>query len=190
MLMDSVICVLSKHFIDFKNFVSYLRSHSNWLKPTRKPVQIAAFLYNMYKKVEGGYLLVEAPTRVLVTTNKPDYRVGRKAKQRIIYTRHTVLHECLSRTEADLRLKLKNWGHNTEVNSEFLNKWLSVDQKNYKEKENFFYIEPEKWRHLIFVKGNSIKELQENLLKKGDILPSSIYVFFKNMGQFFKFLFK
>jgi hypothetical protein len=179
-----------EYFIDFKDFVTYLRSHESWLSPSKKPVQIAAFLYNMYKKVEGGYLLVEEPTRVLVTTNKPDYRVGRKAKQRIIYTRYAVLHECLSRTEADLRLKLKNWGHNTEVNSEFLDKWLSVNETNYKEKENFFYIEPEKWRHLIFIKGNTIDELKRNLLQSGEVLPSKTFVLFKNFGQFFKFLFK
>ncbi|MEY8847714.1 hypothetical protein AB9K26_02805 [Psychroserpens sp. XS_ASV72] len=179
-----------EYFIDFKAFVEELKQKENYLKPTKKPIQIAAFLYNMYKKVDNGYLLVEEPTRVLVTTNKPDYKVGRKAKQQIEYTRHIVLHECLSRTEEELEQKLKNWGHNTQVNDSFMTKWKTVNSKNYKSMQDFFYIEPEKWKNLIYIEGNTIHELKGNLLKRKDILPSKSFVFGKNFGQWFKYLFK
>ncbi|WP_299228827.1 hypothetical protein [uncultured Psychroserpens sp.] len=179
-----------EYFVDFKSFVKDLKDREELLEPNKKPIQIAAFLYNMYKKIDNGYLLVEEPTRVLVTTNQPDYRVGRKAKQQIIYTRHVVLHECLSRTEAELEQKLENWGHNTQVNDSFMTKWKSVNSENYKSMQNFFYIEPEKWKNLIFIKGQNIAELKTNLLKRKDILPSKFFVFGKNFGQWFKFLFK
>jgi hypothetical protein len=179
-----------EYFVDFKSFSDYLREQDYLLQPKAKPVQIAVFLYNMFKKVDDGYLLVEAPTRVIVTTNQPNYRVGRKAKQQIIYKRHLVLHECLSRTEEELKLKLKNWGHNTQVNNEFLNKWKTVNSKNYTSMEDFFYIEPEKWKRLIFIEGKNISELKHNLLKRKDVLPSELFVFGKNIAQYFKFLLK
>lgn len=179
-----------EYFVDFKAFTDYLRDQERLLTSNSKPVQIAAFLYNMFKKVDDGYLLVEEPTRVLVTTNQPNYRVGRKAKQQIIYTRHVVLHECLSRTEEELELKLKNWGHDTQVNHEFLNKWKTVNSKNYQTMQDFFYIEPEKWKKLIFIEGKNITELKENLMQRNDVLPTKLFVLGKNFGQWFKFLFK
>ncbi|WP_338733087.1 hypothetical protein [Mangrovimonas cancribranchiae] len=178
-----------EYFIDFKEFVAYLKQ-SNHLLNSKKPIQIAAFLYNMFKKLDDGYLLVKEPTRVLVTTNTPNYKTGRKAKQQIVYKRHMVLHECLSRTEEELIQKLENWGHNKQVNNTFLDKWKTTDKSNYKNRRDFFYIEPEKWKELIYVKGNNIKELQENLLQDNQVLPSKFYVWKKNFGQWFKFLFK
>lgn len=178
-----------EYFIDFKEFVAYLKQSSHLLN-SKKPIQIATFLYNMYKKLDDGYLLVKEPTRVLVTTNAPNYKTGRKAKQQIVYKRHMVLHECLSRTEQELEQKLENWGHNKQVNSTFLEKWKTTNKSNYKDRRDFFYIEPEKWKELIYVKGTNIKELQENLLKDKQVLPSTCYVLKKNFGQWFKFLFK
>lgn len=178
-----------EYFIDFKCFVKDLRKNSHLLD-SKKPIQIAAFLYNMYKKLDDGYLLVKEPTRVLVTTNAPNYRTGRKAKQQIVYKPYMVLHECLSRTEEELVQKLENWGHNKQVNSTFLEKWKTTTKANYKERRDFFYIEPEKWKELIYVNGTNIKELQENLINNKKVLPSKLYIFGKNLAQYFKFLFK
>jgi hypothetical protein len=55
--------------------------------------------------------------------------------------------------------------------------------------ENFFYLEPEKWKKLGFVKGTTIKEVEENL-DMSKVVPSDFYILKKNFGQWFKFLFR
>ncbi len=177
-----------EYFINFNEFTKYLLTQNKLLN-SKKGIQIAVFLYNIYKKVDEGFLVVSKPTRVLVTTNKPEFKVGRKCKQQIIYKPFVVLHECLSRTEEELKQKLDNWGHDTQVNSGFMEKWKSVNASNYKQMQDFFYIEPEKWKSLELIKAKNIEGLSETLNYE-EILPSKSYIFGKNFGQWFKFLFK
>jgi hypothetical protein len=43
-------------------------------------------------------------------------------------------------------------GYNIDVDlGDFIKKWDSVNKSNYKEKENFFFLEPEKWKSLGFI---------------------------------------
>ncbi|SHG64611.1 hypothetical protein SAMN05443549_105216 [Flavobacterium fluvii] len=180
-----------EYFLDFKSFVAFLRSKNHFLKnPEKTPVQISPFLINLYKRLDEGLLFVEKSSKQLLATNFPSYKVGRQTRQRIIYFRGLILHECLSRTREELEFKLDNWGHNVDINKkQFLEKWETVNQDNYKSMENFFYLEPEKWKKLAFVKGTTIKEVEENLdLSKA--VPSDFYILKKNFGQWFKFLFR
>lgn len=180
-----------EYFLDFKEFVSFLRSKNHYLdNPEKQQVQISPYLINMYKWVENGVLYVEKPTKIMVATNFPSYRVGRQTRKRIIYCKGAVLHECLSRTKEELEMKFSNWGHDTDINkNEFLQKWEAVNESNYKEMRNFFYMEPEKWKKLAFVKGTTFKEIEENLDLQ-EVLPTSSYIAKKNFGQWFKYLFK
>ncbi|KLT70024.1 hypothetical protein [Flavobacterium sp. ABG] len=180
-----------EYFLDFKEFVSFLRSKNHYLdNPKKQQVQISPFLINMYKWVENGVLYVEKPTKIMVATNYPSYRVGRQTRKRIIYYKGAVLHECLSRTKEELQMKFNNWGHDTDINkNEFLEKWEAVNESNYKEMRNFFYMEPEKWKKLAFVKGTTFKEIEQNL-DFLNVLPTFSYISKKNFGQWFKHLFK
>ncbi|MFH6946275.1 hypothetical protein [Flavobacterium sp. FlaQc-50] len=180
-----------EYFLDFKEFVSFLRSKNHYLdNPEKQQVQISPFLINMYKWVENGVLYVEKPTKIMVATNYPSYRVGRQTRKRIIYYKGAVLHECLSRTKEELQMKFNNWGHDTDINkNEFLEKWEAVNESNYKEMRNFFYMEPEKWKKLAFVKGTTFKEIEQNL-DFLNVLPTFSYISKKNFGQWFKHLFK
>jgi hypothetical protein len=179
-----------EYFLNFKEFVQFLKNNNKYIKPTyKKEVQISAYLVNIYKIVEDGFLYVDEPTRCLTATNKPNYKVGRNTRKRIIYTNNLILHETLSRSEKELEMKLKNWGHKNELNSQFLVKWKSASKENYKELKDVFYIEPQKWRSLNYVKGKNIDEVSKNFNSKS-FLPSSFYIWKKNFGQWFKFIFK
>ena len=70
-----------------------------------------------------------------------------------------------------------------------MQKWRDANKTNYKEIQNVFYIEPEKWKKLEFVSGKTIAEVSENMRTKS-FLPSNFYIWKKNFGQWFKFLFK
>ncbi|MBP1224925.1 hypothetical protein [Flavobacterium sp. 1355] len=180
-----------EYFLDFKEFVDYLKSKNHYLdNPEKNQVQISPFLINMYKWVDDGVLYVEKPTKIMVATNFPSYKVGRQTRKRIIYYKGAVLHECISRTKEELEMKFNNWGHDTDINkNEFLNKWETVNESNYKMMRNFFYMEPEKWKKLAFVKGKTFREIEENL-NFLQVLPTFFYIAKKNFGQWFKHLFK
>lgn len=180
-----------EYFLDFKKFVKELRTYDYYLdNPEKDQIQIAAFLINMYKYTDDGLLFVKKPTRVLAATNYPSYIVARHTRQRIIYTPNILWHETLARDEKEIEFKLKNWGHNVDVDIEkFMDKWKSVNKSNYKTMEGFFYMNPKKWRKLEFVDGKSIKEVSDNLDAK-KFLPSYAYIKFKNFEQWVKFLFR
>lgn len=178
-----------EYFLDFKKFVKDLRKHDNFLDdPENNRIQVAAFLINMFKYTDGGLLYVDKATRGLMATNYPDYKVARNTRQRIIYTRNLLWHETLSRTAEEIEYKFKNWGHNEEVNSDsFMQKWKSVNKDNYKSMRDFFYMEPEKWKKLAFVKGTTYSEIKNNI-DICKVAPSNLYIWSKNIGQWFKHL--
>jgi hypothetical protein len=179
-----------EYFINFKEFTKFLKKNNNYIKPSyKKEIQISAYLVNIYKFVEDGFLYVNEPTRCLTATNRPNYKVGRNTRKRIIYTSNLILHETLSRSEEELEMKLKNWGHKNELNSQFLVKWKSASKENYMDLKDVFYIEPEKWKSLNYVLGKNINEVSKNFSSKS-FLPSPFYIWKKNFGQWFKFLFK
>jgi hypothetical protein len=181
-----------EYFLDFKKFVKFLKSKNHLLNnPEKTPVQISPFLINLYKRVEGGFLYVDQATKIMVATNYPDYKLGRNTRKQIIYYDSLILHECLSRTKEELMMKFNNWGHDVDVNADsFIKKWELVNENNYKTMSDFFYLEPHKWKSLEFVRGSTFSEIFENFEKRNNFRPSKFYIWKKNLGQWFKHLFK
>jgi len=180
-----------EYFLDFKKFVADLKKYDAFLdNPEKDRIQIACYLINMYKYTDNGVLYVNKVTRGLMATNYPDYKIARHTRQRVIYTPNVLWHESLSRDEKAIEFKLRNWGHNVDVNvEEFMNKWKSVNKQNYQSMRNFFYMNPKKWKKLEFVEGSTIDEISKNFDGK-KMIPSSLYMFRKNFNQWFKFLFR
>ena len=181
-----------EYFLNFDNFIKDLRKYDHYLdNPEKNNIQISAYSINLYKYVDNGVLMVKEPTKALIATNFPNYRVARVTRKRIIYTQNILLHESIARDEDELLFKLDNWGHNIDIQNKeaFIDKWRTTNKSNYKEREDFFYIEPEKWKHLEFSEGQTIEEIQQKIDLKS-IMPSKFYIAKKNFGQWFKFLFK
>lgn len=178
-------------FIDFEKFIKELRRRDKYLEnPKKTPIQIAGFLVHLYKYTENGVLYVNAPHKFMLATNYPNYKSARQTKQRVIYTNTILLHETLCRTEDELRFKIENWGHNIDVNETFLEKWISVNEDNYKQYENFYYIEPERWKKLGYLKLQDNKGLVQMVENDRDFNISKTYLFFKNFGQWVNCFFK
>lgn len=178
-------------FVDFGKFTEELKLRNNYLDdPKNNPIQIAGYLINLYKFTPDGMIYVSKARNQKFATNYPGYVTGRNTKKRVIYVPQLVIHQCLSRTEEEIRKKFANWGHSHQVNAEeFLRKWRKVDQTNYDKFENLFYLEPEKWKKLSYVKGKSMQEIMHNL-DYDKLMPSQTHILSKNFGQWFKFLFK
>ncbi len=181
-----------EYFIDFKSFVEKLRKRNHFLKnPEKNKIQISPFKINFYKKVPGGMLYVSKPDKFMAATNFPNYKVGRVTRERIIYIDDLVMHEAISRTKEELETKLDNWGHNTDIDKKaYLEKWEAVNENNYTEYQDFFYLKPEGWKTLSFMPGDTIEELRENFYtQRKEIAPSPSFLASKNFGQWFKFKF-
>ena len=180
-----------EYFVDFKKFVSDLRQYDSYLiHPEKNPIQICAFWVMLYKYTHDGILYVDKPLKAIFATNYPNYKSGRRIKERQIYTDNIVLHESLSRTEEDLRFKLDNWGHNVDVDKGFLDKWLAVDGNNYKEYKDFYYLQPKRWKKLGFFPTKSIPEIKEIIEKEKRLSVSKWSIYSKNFGQWLKYLVK
>lgn len=181
-----------EYFYDFKKFVTYLKSKNKFLKnPEKQIIQICCFKINLYKYVDGGVLYVDKLDKFMVATNYPNYKIGRHGKCRSIYTDSVALHDCLSRSREELVQKLDNWGHNEDINKqEFLDKWDAVNISNYKQMRGFFYLNPMHWKTIEFMFGNSLNDLLVNFKSSNTIKISLFFIIRKNLGQWFKFLFK
>jgi len=181
-----------EYFYDFRKFVSFLKTKNHLLiNPENKIVQICGFKINLYKYVDEGVLYVDKLDKFMIATNYPNYKIGRHAKCRSIYTDSVALHDCLSRSREDLVQKIENWGHNDEINkNEFMNKWDLVSISNYKQIRGFFYLDPMHWKTLEFMKGNSLQELLSNFKLTNKINIGKFFLIRKNFGQWFKFLMK
>lgn len=180
-----------EYFVNFKKFTEELRLRNKYLNnPENNQIQIAGYYVNLYKYTDDGILYVSKSRDQKFATNYPGYVTGRNTKQQVIYIPILVIHECLSRSEEEIRTKFTNWGHAHQINlEEFLDKWRKINKSNYKEFENLFYLEPEKWKKLEYVEGRSIPEITHNLNHR-ELMPSKFYLIKKNFGQWFKFLFK
>lgn len=181
-----------EYFLDFPKFVKTLRKYDRFLKnPERNPVQISGFYINMFKFIDDGLLYVNHLNKVLLATNYPSYLYARQTKKRIIYTDNLVMHECVARSERDLMTKFTNWGHALDFDiAEYVKKWKSVNKYNYKEMENFFYLDPNGWKSLDYIESKDLEELKALLNQKLELHPTPWYLFRKNLGQYFKHLFK
>lgn len=180
-----------EYFVDFKKFAEELRLRNEYLNnPGENQIQIAGYYINLYKYTDAGILYVSKPRNQKFATNYPSYVTGRNTNKQVIYIPVIVIHECLSRSEEEIRTKFTNWGHSHQVDIDgFLEKWRKIDHSNYDQFENFFYLEPEKWKKLDYVKGKTFTEISENL-NYAALMPSKKHIMSKNFGQWFKFLFK
>ncbi len=183
-----------EYFINFNKFVGFLNARNHLLEaPEKHRVQIYPFHVTLYKQTENGYLYVNNATKTVAATNYPDYRVGRKTHGKVIYTNSLVLHESCSRNREDLIVKLSNWGHNADIDLDaFMKKWDLLNEQNYKTMSGFFYLESSVWEDLDFIEGRNIQEVFKNFRnqKEKGMYKSKFFIFKKNLGQFFKFVFK
>jgi len=180
-----------EYFIDFEKFVSNLRKYDSYLdEPEKNKIQFFAFWIIIYKHTKNGILYVDKPMKAAFATNYPNYKVARRTKERVIYLDSIVLHESVARTESELRFKLQNWSHNIDVNKNFIDKWIAVDETNYTKMTDFYYIKPSRWKTLNYFPTRKLDEISKIVASSNNLKISKTYLFFKNLGQWFKFLFK
>ncbi|MCW2119234.1 hypothetical protein [Flavobacterium sp. 7A] len=176
-----------EYFVNFNRFVYRIHKYDHYLdNPESNKIQIAAFWIIIYKYTENGILYVDKPMKAIFATNYPNYKCARRTDERVIYLDNIVLHESLSRSKEELAQKISNWGHNDEVNEGFMRKWIAVNEKNYKEFSDFYYIKANRWRKLNYFPTRNISEIRKFLKQNKTMKLGRNYLRLKNFGQWFK----
>ena len=71
-----------------------------------------------------------------------------------------------------------------------MEKWLAVNENNYSEFKNFYYIEPDRWKKLGYLNSKDFNEIMHIAENDKNFNISKIFLFFKNFGQWFKHFIK
>lgn len=138
-----------EYFLNFKEFVDNLKG----LKDC-SPTIIYAEWVIIFKQDTTGIYYVNPSELFPVATNYPFYIYARKISQEAIKLKMNVkvIHQSWGRNEAELKFKLKNWGHADDIDWEsYLYFWRSVNKDNYKEVKNFHPLSPSLWSDLKYV---------------------------------------
>lgn len=180
-----------EYFINFKDFLFFLKKQiSKSIKNKREKIQIACFLFILFKNDNDGFFYVSNPLeRVLVATNYIDYKNGRMNNAQILYSPFIILHQSWARKKQDLIYKINNWGHTDEFNkTQYIKFWESINQNNYFKINNFHPTEPKKWKKLNYIKAKNIEEIKDKIKKTNILSISKFHIFKKNLGQCIKHL--
>ncbi|MBT3588957.1 MAG: hypothetical protein HN507_09935 [Flavobacteriaceae bacterium] len=173
--------------LDFKEMVTFLNKHEKKLSGTKK-YQVCAYLNDVYKETENGFLFVKEVSPFYMGTNQPNFVRARKNKnQQKWYIPFAVIHLTWGRSAEELKFKLENWGHNIDFDTKkYFDFWNSINEINYKDHKCFHPFNSKSWKELHFIEGkniidiiktNNITELIPNTKRK-----------LKNLAQTFKHL--
>lgn len=175
-----------EYFYNFGEFAQMLRSRNDLLlQPEKQKIDIGAFLVTIYRQVENGYLFIDDCVETLVmATNYPEYIAARRSKHKVIYTHHYVFHQSWARDEEEIRFKVDNWGHTTDLDvNKFYHSWQSLNAENYKTVKNFHPIKPGRWKSLSFIEGRNIQEFITNFIAERSAYISPMMLWYKNIAQ-------
>lgn len=168
---------VDEYFVDFGKFIAQLRRFEKMLKPNEY-VTVFANWITLFKQINEGYLYTifnKGYELCHIATNNPDYEYGRACKnQKALLADNFILHDSWARDEKQLYLKLKNWSHSNDFDSEkFFAFWQSITLKNYQTFTNFHPLNSSLWKRMELLKGKTISEIlnDANLQLESKIKP-------------------
>jgi hypothetical protein len=149
-----------EYFVDFKAFVDVLRKINPNPSSEEKPMNVCCPFYVIYKKVQGGFLMVDygdtLPEMIPMATTRPQYERARQNSFYNYYATTPVLHQSWARDEQELWFKINNWGHSSEElemqqkRVSYFNLWKSMDKFNYLYIHDIHPVKPDVWPRLQF----------------------------------------
>ncbi|WP_165044794.1 hypothetical protein [Dysgonomonas sp. ZJ709] len=148
---------VDEYFLDFAGFVESLKSLD-----TNIPTTIYAKWITIFKQSDSDMFLINSNETFPLATNTPSYKMARNTGrlERNLSTDFKVLHQSWGRSEEELMLKLRNWGHNIdfEINAYF-NLWKAINRHTYKYIKDFHPTNPTLWKALEHVEARDIPML-------------------------------
>lgn len=148
---------VDEYFINFESFTINLRRADI----SKSKITIFVNLYCLFKETNETYLVVGNRESLPVATNYPFYKNARVCTtKKTLKLDFDVIHQSWARSEKELMIKLKNWGHANQFDVEsYFQFWKSVDKNNYKYLSNFHPLYPSLWSHLIQVNKTELNRV-------------------------------
>lgn len=153
---------VDEYIYDFRSISQYLRNH--WyltIFPRLTPIVFRGKLVTLFRQLSDGYLYIENNERFSFITNQSSYTLTRNNdKVRNHYTNINVIHQSWARSEGEIQIKIKNWGHRDDFDTQkFFEFWKNMSNANYINYKNFHPLVPEVWNEIQFLPCSSIDEL-------------------------------
>jgi len=152
---------VDEYIYDFEKVAKYLNKY--WyltLFPKFTPIVFRGKLLTLYRQLPDGYLYIENNENFSFITNQSNYTYTRNNKKvRNHYSNINVIHQSWARTEDEIQMKIKNWGHRDDFDTQqYFEFWRNLSSANYMNYKNVHPIVPEVWNELHFLKSASIDE--------------------------------
>ena len=152
---------VDEYVYDFKVLSKYLKKH--WylnLFPKLTPVVFRGILVTLFRELSDGYLYIENNERFSFVTNYPHYEITRNNRS---ISNHMcdvkVIHQSWARSEEQIQLKIKNWGHRDDFDTQkYFNFWKNLNSSNYQNYKNIHPMNPIIWDELHYLPAKSIDE--------------------------------
>jgi len=161
-----------EYFVSFSDFVHFLRK----IEKGNRPIDVQVQWVVIFKKTSSGYLIVKnGGGYISLATTSPEYIIARRVQKMKQYFYHQrILHDSCARDEHEMITKLKNWGHNSDFDTDgYFHYWKNINEKNYMFARNIHPINPEYWQGLNHIEGTNIEDLLEHAKKYSALLMSS-----------------
>lgn len=152
---------VDEYIYDFKKVVRFLKKY--WyltLFPRFTPIVFRGKLLTLYRQLPDGYLYIENDEHFSFITNQSHYTYTRNnSNVRNHYSNINVIHQSWARTEDEIQMKIKNWGHRDDFDTQkYFEFWRNISSSNYMNYKNVHPIVPEVWNELHFLPSASIDE--------------------------------
>lgn len=152
---------VDEYIYDFSKVAKYLKKY--WyltVFPKYTPIVFKGKWVTLYRQLADGYLYIENNEQFPFITNQSSYTCTRNNnKVRNHFSNINVIHQSWARTEDEIQMKIKNWGHRDDFNTQqYFEFWKNLNSDNYKNYTNIHPIEPEVWGKLSFIPTISIDD--------------------------------
>ena len=172
-----------EYFVNFSEFVRFLHSQSKYLNnPSKTPVTIIANWVILFKQTSKGFLYVNDHNDIVhIATNYPRYETARNINYPHLYTNFFVFHQTWARSEEEIYLKLKNWGHKNDFDTDaYFKFWKAVDEHNYQEVKDFHPLSATLWKALSYTEGTNVQDFMRNYQQQNTLSVPTWKLWSKN----------
>ncbi len=150
-----------EYFINFEKLIKILKANNYFLsKPQFNPINIRGKWITLFKKTDNGFLYIDNFENFSFGTNLVNrYDFARNINCPEIIGDFYAIHQSWARTEDEIKQKISNWGHKNDFDVDsFFQFWLTLNENNYVNHENFHPLYPKEWKKLEFIECNSLED--------------------------------
>jgi hypothetical protein len=121
-----------------------------WLRGYRWKRQVLARWISVFKVIGSTAIVIDTDSHwIPVATRQPSYIEARNTREWAVKSPLDLLHFSWGRSDAQLRAKLRHWGHSQDFDTRaLLETWRRVDLKNYRQFRDFHPLDGKLWPSL------------------------------------------